>query len=420
MRLPYSGTPPDNVQGLVTGSVQIIGDQVRIAASLEDTRSRLTICCDTFDSIQRNIFATQKQVARALVEALNGNRLTSAETSSNPADFDAQMAYSLADYLFDTRDHNLIDDALEQFKKATELDPDNGDAWLGLAYTYIIWPDYGFGSVDREAMYDEAIEAVEEGIAADPGIEAAAGTVYGFVNLKRKDWTAAEDAFEMAIRAATGQPIAYHWYSYFMAGVGRLDAALEQALQALRLDPDNLSAMSRIAILSLYNNDIETATYYFNKANEKGLENYAHSFMYSLLLYHLGQFDEAKANGKRGLALSGSVDTGWFDLIIDGSREPELRPQAIATLDQVSGMNVLPANAEMFFWMLLDEVDRALEIARRLEREDGLYETELLFTDEFRAMRQHSEFAELIDAIGLAEYWASAGCTWSDDRVRCQ
>ena len=191
-------------------------------------------------------------------------------------------------------------------------------------------------------------------------------------------------------------------------------------MHALQLDPDNLSTISRVAILALYNNDIDTASTYFQMADTMGLENYAHSFMYSLLLYRERKFAEAKESGKQGLALSGAADTSWFDLIVDGSRVPELRQQAIDTLDQISGLGVLPANAEMFFWMLLDEVDRALVIARRLERENGLYETELLFTDEFRAMRQHPEFVEFINAIGLTEYWASAACAWIDDSVRCQ
>lgn len=420
MRLPYSGTPPDNVQGIVTGSVQIIDGEVRIAALLEDTRSGLAICCDTFDATQRNIFATQKQVARALADVIDGNGPAAAATPSKPANFEAEMAYWLGRYLFERRDHNSIDDAIDQFRKAISLDPDYGAAWLGLGYSYVNWPDYDFGSVNREAMYDEAIEVIENGIAADPAIREAAGTVYGFVYLKSNQWAAAEDAFEMAIGAAIEQPIAYHWYSYFMAGVGRLDAALEQAMHALQLDPDNLSTISRVAILALYNNDIDTASTYFQMADTMGLENYAHSFMYSLLLYREGKFAEAKESGKQGLALSGAADTSWFDLIVDGSRVPELRQQAIDTLDQISGLGVLPANAEMFFWMLLDEVDRALIIARRLERENGLYETELLFTDEFRAMRQHPEFVEFINAIGLTEYWASAACAWIDDSVRCQ
>ena len=418
MRRPYSGTPPDNVHGIVSGSVQIIGNQVRIAAFLEDTRSGLAICCDTFDATQRNIFETQKQVASTLAAAVNLDAPDAATRSAKPASFDAEMAYSLGRYLFEKRDHAFTVDAIAQFEEAIRLDPGYGPAWLGLAYTYVNWPDYDL-AVNREAMYDKALEVIGQGIAADPGIRQEAGTVYGFVYHKRKEWSAAVAAFETAINAETEQPIAYHWYSYVMASVGRLDAASDHALYALQLDPDNPATISRVAITALYNNDYDNASRYFEMANLMGLEDFNHSLMYSLLLYREGRFDEAKANGKRGLELS-NADASWFDLIVDGSQDPEKRQQAVQTLSQISAMNILPANVEMFLWMLLDEVDRAMTIARQLEQEVGLYEPELIFIDEFRAMRQHPEFEAFINTIGLTEYWTSAGCTWSNDALRCQ
>jgi DNA-binding winged helix-turn-helix (wHTH) protein/TolB-like protein len=421
MRLPYGGKPPDKVHAIVTGSVQIIDGQVRIAAFLEDTRSGLAICCDTFDATRRNIFDTQKQVASALTGAIDVETQKTSVASAKPASFEAEMAYSLGRFLFEKRDHQSTVDAIEQFERAIELNPNYGAAWLGLAYTYVNWPDYydPSGSVNRDAMYDTALELIRQGIAADSRIREEAGTVHGFVYNKRNEWIAAAEAFEMAIGAETEQPIAHHWYSYVMASVGRLDAALEQALYALQLDPDNPSTISRVAILALYNNDYDTARRYFDMANLMGLEDFAHSMMYSLLLFREGRFDEAKSNGKKGLELK-NVDAGWFDLIIDGSRGPEQRQQAVQTLNQISVMNLLPPNFELFLWMMLDEVDRAMTIARQLEQQVGLYEAELLFTDEARSLRQHPDFAEFVNAIGLTEYWASAGCAWTDDALRCR
>jgi len=418
MRRPYRGTPPDEVHGIVTGSVQIIDDQVRIAAFLEDTRSGLAICCDTFDATQRDIFDTQKELAGTLAAAVNLDPQQFAAAAATPANFDAEMAYSLGRYLFEKRDHQSTVDAIAQFEEAIRLDPGYGPAWLGLAYTYVIWPDYE-RTVNREAMYAKALDVVGQGIAADPGIRQQAGAVYGFVYHKRKDWIAAAEAFETALNADTEQALAYHWYSYVMAGVGRLDAALELALHALQLEPDNPSTISRVAIVALYNNDYDMALRYFEMANLMGLENFAHSLMYSLLLYRTGRFDEAKANGKRGLERN-SMDASGFELIIDGSRDPDKRSQAVQTLSQISSRNVLPANAEMFIWMLLDEVDRAMAIARQLEQEVGIYEPELIFTDEFSAMRRHPEFADFIGNIGLTGYWRSARCTWSDDQLQCR
>ena len=418
MRLPYAGIPPPGVEGIVTGSVQIIDDRARIAAFLEDTRSGLAICCDTFDATRRSIFDTQKSVARALSEALGGNGTQAGPDPAETASFDAKMAYSLGRFLFERRDHQSIAAAIEQFEKAIALHPGYGAAWLGLAYTYVNWPDYDL-AVDRAAMYDKALEVIARGIAADPGIREAAGTVFGFVYHKRNEWLLAADSFEMATAAEIEQPIAYHWYSYFLASVGRLDEALKQALHALQLDPDNPSTISRVAIIALYKNDHEMAARYFEMAELMGLANYQHSLTKALLLYREGRFDEAKSSGREGLEL-GDVDASWFDLIVDGSRDPALKPRAVQALERISSMHVLPANVEMPFWVLLGETERALAIARRLETEVGLYELELIFLDEFRAMRGHPQFVEFVEAIGLGEYWASAGCSWTNDRVRCR
>ena len=417
MRQPFGGTPPGKVHAVVTGSVQIIGNQLRITAILEDMRSGLALRSISFDATRATIFDVQKQVADALANALDVNAGASPTNASSTPGFDAKMAYSLGRSLFEKRDHKSTVDAIAQFEEAIRLNRDYGSAWLALAYSYVNWPDYDF-TVDREAMYDKALEVVGQGIEADPRIREAAGTVYGFVYHKRNQWIAAADAFEMAINAEDEQPMAYHWYSYMLASAGRLDAAYQHAQYAWELDPQNPAIISRVAITALYNNDNNTAGRYFATANRMGLENFGHMLMYSLYLYRTGQVEDAKVFGKHGFALN-DVDADWFHLIVDGSRDAGQREMAVQTLSEVSAMNVLPANVEMFFWILLDEVERAMEIARRLETEVGLYEPELMFTKEFTAMRRHPDFDDLTRAIGLTEYWDSVNCALSGTAVWC-
>jgi len=174
MRRPYGGTPPRDIEGIVTGSVQIIDRQVRIAAFLEDSRTGLAVCCDSFDATQGNIFQTQKLVASTLADAVNTDARNAVTAPAKPASFDVKMAYSLGRYLFEKRDDQSAIDAIAQFEEAIRLDSAYGPAWLGLAYTYVNWPDYGSG-VARDAMYDKALEVVAQGIVADPGIRQEAG-----------------------------------------------------------------------------------------------------------------------------------------------------------------------------------------------------------------------------------------------------
>jgi len=277
------------------------------------------------------------------------------------------------------------------------------------------------GRTDSEAIYDKALEAVADGIKADPSIREAAGTVIGFVNHKRTNWGAAVEAFEMAINADTVQPIAHHWYSRALASVGRLDAALEHIKKALELDPNHPEQpimISRLAIVYFWLDDLENAARYFEIANRMDLQAPMHSMAYSLFLVRSGRIEEAKIHAKIALEQI-DVETKWINPVFDGFNQPEKRQRAIDIVTEMSAGNALPANVELSLWALLGETDRAMAIVRRLEETPSLFELELLFIQEFKPLRQHADFPAFAQAIGLTEYWSSAGCTWSPDRVTC-
>jgi DNA-binding winged helix-turn-helix (wHTH) protein/TolB-like protein/lipoprotein NlpI len=419
-RQPYELGSDVNAHGLVTGSVQIIGADVKISAQLEDVRSGIIVWSATFDADKDNIFVAQKQVAAALRAAIDGESGEQVAKVRTPASFAAEEAFSLGRYLFEQREHKATLGAIEQFEEAIELDPSFGPAYLSLAYTYIIWPDYDL-SVDREIIYDKALQVVERGIRADPGIREAAGTVTGFVYNKRLNWGAAAEAFEMAISADTVQPIAHHWYSRALASVGRLDAALEHAKRALELDPNHPEQpimISRLAIAYFWGDDMENAARYFEIANRMDLQAPMHSMAYSLFLIRSGRIEEAKIHAKIALEQN-DVETKWINPVFDGFNQPEKRQRANDIVAEMSAEDALPATVELSLWALLGETDRVMAIVRRLEETPSLFELELLFIQEFKPLRQHADFPAFAQAIGLTEYWSSAGCTWSPDRVSC-
>jgi DNA-binding winged helix-turn-helix (wHTH) protein/TolB-like protein len=403
--------------GIVTGSVQIIGDQEKVAAQLEDARDGHIVWSSTFDAATNSIFETQKQVAYAISRAIDSNYVAQKVGQRTLA---AEEAYSLARYLFEKRERQSTLDAIEQFEEAIRLDPDYGPAWLGLALTYIIWPDYDV-SVNREEIYDKALEVVGEGIIADPGISDAAGTVYGFVFHKRSDWIAAVESFEMAINSETVEPIAHAWYSRALASVGRLDDAYKHAVRARELDPghpDQAIIISRMAITSFWLNDLETAARYFEIASTMQLEAPIHNMAYSMFLIRTGQYDKAVTLAKLGFA-QGDLPTDWVDPVFIGLHDAESRDGSMQYLDELTAAGWFPKTIEVALWNEFGDIDRAMSVARSVEQNPGALELEIIFVEEFKAFRQHPEFADFTEAIGLNEYWNSVGCEWQDDRIHC-
>lgn len=413
--------PPEDVDGIVTGSVQIIGNDLRVRARFEEPLTQETRAQIALTGQSDDIFDTQNELAAGIIAQMYGERIALVASPVTPTSYAAEEAYIQGRFQFEKRTRDATLKAIEHFEEAIRLKPDYGAAWLGLAYTYIIWPDYDIG-VDRDAVYGMALDAARKGIEADPSIREAAGTVIGFVYHKQQRWFEAVAAFETAIDAESVQPIAHHWYSYGLASVGRLEDAVVQATRALRLDPrspDLAVIASRVAITNLWLNDMERAGYYFDMVSNLGQETPMHLLAYALYLHRSDRHQEAKLLVARALQGAG-LPAEWVGPVLDGTDDPAKREQAVAMFEQVAGSGQMMENLKVALWVMLGETDRAMQVTRQLEHAPGLFELELIYIDEFKPLREHPEFSTFTAAIGLDRYWRDTGCTWIADRISCR
>jgi DNA-binding winged helix-turn-helix (wHTH) protein/TolB-like protein len=415
-RSRFDPADPVAETSIVTGSVQIIADNVRISARLEDARTGVVTWSDTFDADRDGVFDLQRRVGNGLRGALDADFEASAQ-GGDSVSFAAAEAYALGRYLFEQRDHDRIEEAVAQFEEAIRLDPSFGPAWLGLAYTYSIWPDYDL-RIDRWSSFDKALEIIAEGVERDPSIAAAAGTVYGYVYHKQNRWTEAMANTLMAVSAESPSADDYHWHSRVLASVGRLDESLEFARRGAARDPEYPVIMSRLAIASFWVDDLENAERYFDIANRMELEASIHSLAYSLFLIRTKRFEEAAAMAMRALDEI-DLPSGWVDPVFDGIADPNARAAALELLASLDASGELPANIVMTLSVLLGDVDRAMRVAHGLASGESVFEIEIIFIDEFRDFRAHPDFGLFVEEVGLADYWSRAGCAWRNDRVEC-
>ena len=222
----------------------------------------------------------------------------------------------------------------------------------------------------------------------------------------------------MAVTAETVYPISHHWYSRLLASVGRMDDALAQAKLAHELDPDSAVIISRLAIASLWVNDIDTAERYFGVVSKMKLEAPIHDLASGLFLIRKGMFADAIANTENGLEKYG-LESDWVAPVYAGIENPEMQPQARDIMSQLDADNALPRYILMIIWALLDDDDRAMQNAMAVEEIGQAFELEVLFIEEFRSLREKPDFPQLLENTGLTEYWEQVGCRWTGERVEC-
>ena len=85
----------------------------------------------------------------------------------------------------------------------------------------------------------KAKEAAQRALAIDPTV-ADAHYALALVSLNERDWPTAESEFQQAIKLKPGYALAYDWYAWILAMMGRFDESFVQFKRGLEVDPLSL------------------------------------------------------------------------------------------------------------------------------------------------------------------------------------
>jgi DNA-binding winged helix-turn-helix (wHTH) protein/TolB-like protein/Tfp pilus assembly protein PilF len=405
------------VNDVFIGELMRSGDELYIKASIQGRRDGSLSWNESYEGKLDDLVNIRSRLADDVVTAMIGETAEAAEAASRPQSFEALDAYTTGQYEFSIRSAGSIRRAIELFEQTIELDPNFGPAYVHLAYAYALLPEYTAES--QNLMYEKALQNADRAVAVDRSVYGPAQTVYGFIHHKRTQWTRATKAHIQAINSSTVYPLSHQLYSRLLASVGRLDASLVEAQKAYEIDPQQAVLISRLAMAYFWLDDLDNAEIYFARSNaHKEYEAGVHDFAYSLFLVRKGDYDSAAIEASAGLEKAG-LDSSWVQEVFEGMHNPEKYDEAHRIVEQLSAGGHLVANAEISLWVLLDDGERAMSVARRLQDSGEIFEAELMFIPQFAVLREHPDFPDLLDAIGMTEYWASIGCTWQGDFVEC-
>ena len=172
-----------------------------------------------------------------------------------------------------------------------------------------------------------------------------------------------------------------------LASVGRLDAALDLAQRAVQLDPSSGLLNSRVAIAYTWLGDADNAHEYFARSGDLGWVGATHLVAYALLLTREGQTEEARNELIAGVDMFGAR-SDWAASFFAATLDPSKVPEALQALDAAAAEHQVKPFIEIVARAFLDDLDGAMDIARLLEQPGEIFEMDLLFIPELRALHK--------------------------------
>ena len=228
-----------NVRHIVEGSFRRAGSKVRITARLVDALSGFQGWSASYDRELSDIFALQIEITRTIAEALKielNKQQQSSLVNPRTSSIEAYQLCLKGRYYWARRPVG-IQNAIQYFKQALEVDPTYTVALIGLADCYNTLGSWENGSEPPQTVMPLGMAHAEQALALN-GLSGEAHTSRAYCLFHfNKNWGAAEDEFRRAIELAPNYSAVHHWYSHFLTAMGRTDESLRESKRALEIDP---------------------------------------------------------------------------------------------------------------------------------------------------------------------------------------
>lgn len=246
------------VDGIIEGTVQRAGNQVRISVQLLHGPSDTHLWAREYERDLSDIVALQREMARAVAEEIR-IQLTPEESQSlaggaavNP---EAYEAYLRGRYFWNRRTEEGLRRGLARFQQAIERDPNYARAYVGLSDLHNSLGFYGLRP-PRET-YPKAKELAMKALALDDTLGEAHTSLASVLADYEWDWAAAEREFQRAIELNPNYEGAHQWYADHLVFMGRFEEGRKEIERAQDLDPLSLIISSDVALHHYYSRDYD-------------------------------------------------------------------------------------------------------------------------------------------------------------------
>jgi len=295
------------VDAVVEGSVQRVGERVRITAQLIHAQTDEHLWAESYDRDVQDVLALQSEVARSIAQEIRV-KLTPQEQARlgriHRVSPEAHDAYLRGRSQWNKRTEAAVRRALQHFQQAIELDPAYALAHVGLADSYNILGFYA--TLPPKESFPRAKVAALRALQLDDTLgEAHTSLAYAIYNYDW-DFSAALKEFDRAIELSPAYAVAHQWHSNPLMMVGRQAEAIAEVKRARELDPLSAVIQASVGWMLYYARRYKEAIEESRKAIELDPDFALAHLWLAWALEQTGQLEEAVHASEQAVRLASS------------------------------------------------------------------------------------------------------------------
>ena len=255
-----------NVDGVVEGTVERVGDRVRIRAQLIEAATDKHVWAKSYERSLSDILAMQDEVARAVAAEIQVALTPQEQARMTIARVVNPEAHDLLIRGLFYENQGDLAKAIESVTKATALAPDYAAAHATLAQFYILLGNYS--RMTPGQAYLKAKAEVQRALELDESLAEAHEALAELLHYYDWDFASAKREYVRALELSPGDAQLLAKYAFLLCRTGKYEEAISEAKRAQDLDPLSLPIRTRLGIVLHYSRRFDEALDQYRKIIE--------------------------------------------------------------------------------------------------------------------------------------------------------
>jgi len=180
-------------------------------------------------------------------ETLTAGGVTTGKPGAHTVTPESEELYLKGIYYWHNRTPESLNQAVDYFTQAIVRDPDNAEAYVGLANCYNLLREYS--TMPESEAYPRAIAAAKRAIALDDSLSGAHSSLAFADYYWLWDVASAQKEFQRALELDPKSVNAHHWYATMLMSMGRGKESLAEIEKAQELDPQSKAILADQALI---------------------------------------------------------------------------------------------------------------------------------------------------------------------------